>query len=313
MQQILAVGPYTPPDAAALREAFGAPPLAHLSDISDMPEDQRQAVIGLAYLGHHALDGTVMDQLPNLRFICNFGVGFDAISIPDATARGITVTNTPNVLNDDVADLAVALLLAEARGLVASENWLRAGRWAHETEPPLRRKMSGRRIGILGMGRIGREIADRLAAFKCEIHYQSRTRKDAPEGWTFHETPEGLANAVDDLIVAVVGGPDTAGLVSATVIDALGSDGVIVNIARGTVIDEEALIDALQAGRIRGAALDVFRNEPHVDARILAMENVVIVPHIGSATVETRAAMGALQRENLAALLDGRPAVTPVN
>ena len=239
-------------------------------------------------------------------------MGFDAIDVPAATARGITVTNTPEVLNDDVADLAVALLIAENRRLNGAEGWLRAGRWAQGGDYPLARKMSGRRVGILGLGRIGREIADRLAAFKCELHYFSRSEKPTP-GWTWHADPVALARAVDDLVVAVVGGPDTQGLVSAEVIAALGPDGIIVNIARGSVINEAALLDALEGGALRGAGLDVFRGEPHVDPRFLALSNVTLLPHVGSATAETRAAMGALQRQNLRAVLDGRPAVTPVN
>lgn len=312
MTQILAIGPYSEHDVAAIQAEFGTAPLASLAAISDLTDAQRAEVTGLAYLGHYALNGAVMDQLPNLAMIANFGVGFDAINIKDATARGITVTNTPDVLNDDVADLAVALLIAEQRRMNAAEAWMRAGNWASGPEYPIQRKMSGRKVGVLGLGRIGREIADRLAAFKCEIHYFSRSEKQTP-GWVWHNDPVALAEAVDDLVIAVVGGPETNGIVSADVIAALGADGVIVNIARGTVIDEAALIDALQNGRLRGAGLDVFLNEPKADPRFLSMENVTLLPHVGSATRETRAAMGALQRSNLRAHLDGKPAVTPVN
>ena len=312
MGAVLAVGPYAPTEAAALREAFGALLLADLADLAALPEAERQSVAGLAYKGSEPLDGAVMDLLPGLRVIANYGVGYDAIDIAAATARRVQVTNTPDVLNDDVADLAVALLLAEARRLVAAETWLRSGHWAAGETLPLARKLGGRRIGILGLGRIGREIALRLAAFKCEIHYYSRAEKDTP-GWVWHDSPLALAGAVQDLVIAVVGGPQTEGLVSAEVIGALGPDGVIVNIARGSVIDEEALIVALQTGRIRGAGLDVFRAEPAVDARLIAAGNTVLLPHIASATVETRAAMAALQRRNLYAVLAGEAAVTPVN
>lgn len=312
MGKVLAIGPYSDRDAAALRDDFDAVILPGLDDLAGLSPEDRAGAVALAYLGHHPLDGAVMDQLPGLRVIANFGVGFDAIDVPAATARGITVTNTPEVLNDDVADLAVALLIAENRRLNGAEGWLRAGRWAQGGDYPLARKMSGRRVGILGLGRIGREIADRLAAFKCELHYFSRSEKPTP-GWTWHADPVALARAVDDLVVAVVGGPDTQGLVSAEVIAALGPDGIIVNIARGSVINEAALLDALEGGALRGAGLDVFRGEPHVDPRFLALSNVTLLPHVGSATAETRAAMGALQRQNLRAVLDGRPAVTPVN
>lgn len=312
MGKVLAIGLYSDRDAAALRDDFDAVILPGLDDLAGLSPEDRAGAVALAYLGHHPLDGAVMDQLPGLRVIANFGVGFDAIDVPAATARGITVTNTPEVLNDDVADLAVALLIAENRRLNGAEGWLRAGRWAQGGDYPLARKMSGRRVGILGLGRIGREIADRLAAFKCELHYFSRSEKPTP-GWTWHADPVALARAVDDLVVAVVGGPDTQGLVSAEVIAALGPDGIIVNIARGSVINEAALLDALEGGALRGAGLDVFRGEPHVDPRFLALSNVTLLPHVGSATAETRAAMGALQRQNLRAVLDGRPAVTPVN
>jgi lactate dehydrogenase-like 2-hydroxyacid dehydrogenase len=215
------------------------------------------------------------------------------------------------VLNDDVADLAVALLLAESRRMVAADIWTRAGNWP-QGEFPLARKMSGRRIGVLGLGRIGREIADRLAAFKAEIHYFARSEKPTP-GWQWHADPVALAAAVDDLVIAVVGGPETAGLVSAEVIAALGPDGILVNISRGSVVDEAALLDALEQGRLRGAGLDVFVNEPRIDPRFLALSNVTLLPHVGSATHETRAAMGALQRQNILALLGDEPLVTPVN
>jgi len=313
MTNVLAVGQYSETDTKALEAELSAPLLPALSDIAALSEAERKQVTALAYKGHHPLDGAVMDQLPSLKLIANFGVGYDAINVADASTRGIKVTNTPNVLNDDVADLAVALLIMESRKLTASESWMRAGKWPAGGAYPLARKMSGRKVGVLGMGRIGREIADRLAAFKCEIHYQSRSRKDAPEGWTYHADPVELARAVDDLVIAVVGGPETVGFVSAEVIAALGPDGIIVNIARGSVIDEAALLDALEQGRLRGAGLDVFLNEPEVDGRFMDLPNATILPHVGSATVETRAAMGDLQRRNVLAFLGGQPLVTPVN
>ena len=313
MSQVIAIGPYSDTDAAALARDFDARRLPDLAAIATLPEDQRRDIVAVAFMGHDPFGGAVMDLLPGLKAITNFGVGYDAIDVAAATARGIRVTNTPNVLNDDVADLAVAMWIAQARDFEPAMQNARSGDWGRGVRLPLARKASGRRVGILGMGRIGREIADRLAAFKTEIHYQSRSRKDTPAGWTYHADPVELARAVDDLIVAVVGGPETEGFVSAGVIGALGPDGVIVNIARGSVIDEEALIAALQSGAIRGAALDVFRGEPQVDPRLLAAPNLLALPHIGSATVETRAAMGQLQRANLRAILDGRAPETPVN
>lgn len=312
MTETLAIGSYTETDSTALRQDFDARFLDDLAALSQLSDAERDAVRGVAYKGHQAFDGAQMDRLPNLKVIANFGVGYDAIRVEDATARGITVTNTPNVLNDDVADLAVGLLIAQTRGFEAGAAAVRSGDWAAKGELPLARKMSGRKIGILGMGRIGREIADRLAAFKCEIHYQSRSEKETP-GWTYHADPVDLARAADDLVIAIVGGPETEGIVSADVLSALGPDGVVVNIARGSVIDEEALIAALRGRTIRGAALDVFRGEPRVDDRLVALDNLFPLPHIGSATVETRAAMGDLQRQNLRAGLDGQVPPTPVN
>jgi lactate dehydrogenase-like 2-hydroxyacid dehydrogenase len=189
---------------------------------------------------------------------------------------------------------------------------VRSGAWAGGEEFPLNRKVSGRRAGIMGLGRIGRDIADRLAAFKMEMHYHSRSEKETP-GWRYHADPVDLAASVDYLVVALVGGPETENYVSREVIEALGPDGVLINISRGSTVDEGALLDALEAGRLGGAGLDVFRDEPRVDPRFHALENVVLQPHQGSGTQETRAAMGKLQRDNIAAFLDGRDVLTPVN
>ena len=312
MTDTLAIGQYTDTDKAALTKDFDARFVDDLEALDGISADDRGAIRGVAYKGHKPFGAAQMDKLPNLKIIANFGVGYDAINVDDASARGITVTNTPDVLNDDVADLAVGMLIAQVRGFEAGAAAVRSGDWAAKGELPLARKMSGRKIGIVGMGRIGREIADRLAAFKSEIHYQSRSQKDTP-GWTYHADPVALAKAVDDIVIAVVGGPDTEGFVSADVLAALGPDGVVVNIARGSVIDEEALIAALENGTIRAAALDVFRGEPAVDPRLAKLDNLFPLPHIGSATVETRAAMGALQRQNLRAGLDGQKPPTAVN
>lgn len=307
---LILVGSYPDRDVDAFGEAFAPHPVSHPSRIEELPAGLRERARAVALKGHHPFDGAVMDRLPALELIANYGVGIDAIDLEAARERGIRVTNTPDVLDDDVADLAVAMWLAEARGLVNADRFVRAGDWTHGAFP-LRRAVTGRRVGILGLGRIGREIAGRLAAFKTRIHYYSRTEKATP-GWTFHDTPRALAAAVDDLFVSVVGGVATEGLVDAAVLDALGPDGTLVNVSRGSVVDEAALIDALASGRLRGAGLDVFRGEPHVDPALTAMPNVVLQPHIGTGTIEVRAAMGDLQRRNIAALFDGTPFPTPV-
>lgn len=309
---LLAIGTYRDWDVAAMQEGYSLYRLSTPDEISGLAASVREEVRAVAYAGHRPFGPAQMDQLPALRIIANYGVGYDAIDVAAATARGIRVTNTPDVLNDDVADLTVAMMLAFSRNLVANAAHLARGDWP-KGDPPLARKMSGQRAGIVGLGRIGREIADRLAAFKMDIHYHARAPKDVPDGWTYHADPGDLAAQSDWLIVALVGGEATRGYVSRSVIDRLGPDAVIVNISRGTTIDEDAMLDALDSGRIRGAALDVFLNEPKIDPRFLALPNVLLQPHQGSATIETRKGMGELQRANIAAHFDGRPLPTPVN
>ncbi|GHD99655.1 lactate dehydrogenase [Defluviimonas sp. 20V17] len=311
MAKVLAIGTFPEQERAALQEAFATAFLEDPAELADLPAETRAQVAAVALRTVAAIGGAAMDLLPQLGLIASYGVGYDQIDLVAATARGVAVTNTPDVLNDDVADLAVAMLLMQGRRMEAASAWMRAGRWASDGPFALNRRVSGGRAGILGLGRIGREIADRLAAFKMQIHYHSRHEKQTP-GWTYHADPVALAAAVDFLFVAVVGGAETEGLVSAEVIAALGARGVLINIARGSVVDEAALLDALEAGRLGGAGLDVFRNEPVIDPRFYALPNVVLQPHQASATVETRGAMARLQRDNLAAYLAGTPLPTPV-
>jgi lactate dehydrogenase-like 2-hydroxyacid dehydrogenase len=313
---LISIGPYDDWDLDPMQVEYDMHPLAGAGAIGDLPADVRAGCRAVAFKGFSGaapLDAMAMAALPQLQFIANYGVGYDSIDIDAASARDIRVTNTPDVLNDDVADLAVALALMTTRDLVRADAWARSGDWAARGPMPLTRKFFGRRAGIVGMGRIGRAIADRLAAFKMPIHYHSRSPKPVPDGWTYHADPVDLASASDFLFVALVGGAATAGYVSEAVIGALGSDGVIVNISRGSTIDEAAMIAALEGGRLRGAGLDVFQTEPAIDPRLARLDNVVLAPHVGSATAETRQAMGQLQRDNLAAFFAGRPLLTPVN
>ena len=311
METVIAIGSYEDWDTAPMAEAYDVHAIASPSDLDSLPDGVRTATRVVFFKGHGGFDGDAMDRLPALGLIANFGVGYDAIDVEEARQRGVRVTNTPGVLSDDVADLAVAMLIAQSRQIVEGSDWVRSGAWAREGAMALNRKVSGGRAGIVGLGRIGREIANRLTAFKMDIHYHSRREKETP-GWTYHADPVSLARAVDYLIVAVVGGLETESYVSAEAIEALGSDGIIVNISRGSTIDEGALLDALEAGRIRGAALDVYCSEPDIDPRFLALDNVLLQPHQGSATIETRQAMGQLQRDNAAAFLAGRDLLTPV-
>lgn len=312
MNKILAIGNYNEEERAALETQFDCLVLAREDEVAGLSQEARQGFVAVGYKGHHGFGAEHMDLLPNIGLIANYGVGYDAIDVETASARGIKVTNTPDVLNDDVADMAIALWLMQGREMEQASNWARAGNWAGGGTYGLARKLSGGKVGVVGLGRIGREIAERLAAFKCEVHYHSRSEKETP-GWIYHADPVALAAAVDVLFVALVGGPETEGYVSKEVIAALGPRGVIVNISRGSTVDEAAMLDALEAGQLAGAGLDVFVNEPEIDARFFDLPNVVIQPHLGSATVETRAAMAALQRDNLQAFLTGADLLTPVN
>jgi lactate dehydrogenase-like 2-hydroxyacid dehydrogenase len=311
MSEVLSIGTYATMDAEALRAEFGGPELPALADLDRLPAADRQLIRAVACKSHEPFGPREMDKLPALELIARYGVGYEAVDLPAAAARGIVVTNTPDVLNDDVADLAVAMWLGLLREVERGIATVRSGAWA-AGGPPLARKATGRRIGILGMGRIGRELADRLAAFKCGVHYCARSPKSTPPGWTYHPDALSLATAVDDLFVTVVGGADTEKMINAAVLAALGADGHLINLSRGSVVDEAALLTALQTGMIRGAALDVFLNEPTPDPHLVSLPNVLPLPHIGTATIETRRDMGALQRANIRAILDGKPALTPV-
>jgi len=309
MRDVLAIGPFTSSEIADLKAAFDPVLIqspAHVASIDGT------AITAVAYRGHAPFGPSEMDRLPALKLIANYGVGYDAIDMRAAQARAIEVTNTPDVLTDDVADLAVGMLLAQARAMEDASAWLRDGQWAKEGEFRLTRKVSGGRVGILGLGRIGTEIAARLAGFKMDIHYWARADKGVA-GYTYHSDPVALARAVDYLIVALVGGAETANFASRAVIDALGPTGILINISRGSCVDEIALIEALENRRIAGAALDVFQEEPAINPRLLALDNVLLQPHHGSGTVETRAAMAKLQRDNIHAHLAGQPLLTPVS
>jgi D-3-phosphoglycerate dehydrogenase len=237
-------------------------------------------------------------------------VGVDAIDLAAARARGIAVTNTPDVLTEEVADMAFALLLATARAIPEGDAYVRSGAWAKQGPMRLATRVWGKRIGIVGLGRIGRAIARRAEGFGMAIAYSGRARKDVP--YAFHPTPAALAPGVDILVVSAAGGAATAGLVDRAAIEALTPGAIFVNVSRGSVVDEAALIAALRSGRIAAAGLDVFHNEPAIDPVFAAFPHVVLSPHQASGTVETRKDMGALMRANLEAHFDGRPLPTPV-
>ncbi len=258
-------------------------------------------------------DVALMDACPEAKLISSFGVGYDGVDIAAATARGIKVTNTPDVLNDCVADLALGLVLATRRRIVEADIYTRQGRWVSEGNFPYVHKVHSSKVGIVGLGRIGMEIAARCAAFKMEIAYHKRTKRDDVP-YTFYADLVEMARDCEILIVITPGGAETNNLVNAGVINALGPDGLLVNVARGSVVDMDALIPALKEGRLGAAGLDVFPDEPNVPEALLGMtENVVLTPHVASASHDTRMAMGMVVYDNVVAHLAGKPLLTPVN
>jgi lactate dehydrogenase-like 2-hydroxyacid dehydrogenase len=260
--------------------------------------------------GSHGADAKLINALPKLEIIACMGVGVDAVDLPLAKQRGIAVTNTPDVLNDDVADLAIALMLMTGRRLALSDRWVREGRWPVKGSQPLAVKVSGKKLGILGLGRIGKAIARRAEAFDMDISYFGRRKQDGVK-YRYYPDLVQMARDVDFLIVICPGGPETKGLVNKEVIEALGPQGYLINVARGSVVDEPALVKALQDGKLGGAGLDVFADEPNVPKELFGMDQVVLAPHVGSATTETRTAMMDLVVANLRAHLKGQKLVTP--
>lgn len=311
-QQILQVGPVNPAVAAALADEFGALRLPDGAEREGFLEQHADAVRIAVCSGRVGVDTELMRRLPNLEVIVNFGVGYDATDVAQANERGIAISNTPDVLTDCVADTALALYLDVLRGTSAADRFVRRGEWTRTPSFPLTVRASGRKAGILGLGRIGKAIAARLEGFGCEIHYHNR-RPVEGSPYTYQSSPAELASAVEVLVIAAAGGPESAGLVNADVLEKLGPDGYLVNIARGSVVNEPELIAALQKGRLAGAGLDVFANEPHVPDELMALDNVVLLPHVGSGTRETRADMAALTLENLRSYLRDSTLVTPIS
>lgn len=302
-----------PPLSPQLHDAVG-----EQYDALDLPAEGRPAflaehggdVVAIVCTNGGQVDAGVINALPNLRVIANHGVGYDNIDVPAALARGIAVSNTPGVLDDAVADTALALLLAVRRRVVVADLFVRAGEW-QRGEFPLTTEVSGSRVGILGLGRIGQAIATRLEAFGCTISYHNR-REVPGVPYAYAASAAELAGSVDNLVAVVPGGSSTAALVDREVLDALGPAGVLVNVARGSVVDQDALVAALVEGRLGGAGLDVFAAEPEVPAALTELDNVVLLPHVGSATHETRAAMRALTLDNLASWLATGTLRTPI-
>ena len=256
-------------------------------------------------------DQAMLARFPRLKIIGNFGVGYDTIDVPAAAKRGIVITNTPDVLTEEVADTALGLLLCTVREFYQAEKWLRDGHWLPQIEYRFTASLRDRSVGIAGFGRIGKAIARRLEAFGLAVSYFGR-KPQAGVSNRYYDDLVAMARDVDTLILVIPGGPATANLVDAAVLDALGPRGILINVARGSVVDEAALIAALRARKILAAGLDVFVGEPNINPALLELDNVTLLPHVGSASNYTRGAMGQLVVDNLVAFAEGRPPKTPV-
>jgi lactate dehydrogenase-like 2-hydroxyacid dehydrogenase len=307
---LLLLKPMQPSVMEALAERFTLHRADTAPDLEAFYAEVGPRIRAMATGAQAPVDAALLARLPNLEIVASFGVGYDTIDTATAAARGVVVTNTPDVLSDEVADLTLGLLLATLRQIPQADRYLRAGHWP--TKPyPLTPTLRGRTVGILGLGRIGRAIATRLEGFGVQIAYHGR-RRQADVRYAYHASLLNMARAVDVLVVVAPGGPETDGLVDAGVLAALGPQGILVNVARGSVVDEEALVAALKAGTILGAGLDVFAREPYVPADLAAMDHVVLLPHVGSGSVHTREAMGRLVVDNLVHWFSGRGPLTPV-
>jgi len=308
--EILVVANVWPPYMEALREAFVVHDRIHVNDVARFAAIAPQ-IRGIAANGESKVPAALIEQLPALEIISVFGVGYDGVDVGAAKAKGIPVTNTPDVLTDDVADLGMALLLSIARRIPQADKFVRSNSWVNGPLP-LARKVSGARLGLVGLGRIGQAIANRAESFGMSVAYSTRHKK-TDSNYKYYPSAAALAAEVDFLLVITPGGAGTRGLINAEVLAALGPKGFLINVARGSVVDQAALVHALQHNFIAGAALDVFEDEPNVPEALRAHENVVLTPHMASATWETRRAMADLAFGNLQAHFSGNPLLTPVS
>jgi len=302
---LLQIGGFPPEVQSQIDAAFSR---VHLADFERDPSCAGE-IRALVTRSNLEVPAALVERLPSLEIIATNGVGYDLIPLALAARRGIVVTNTPDVLNAAVAELCIGSLLALLRQLPQADRYVREGRWRNANFP-LTTSLAGKQVGIVGLGRIGKDIARRLEPFGVTLAYHGRS--DQQLAWRFEPDLVVLARDAEILIVAAPGGRETARMISAPVLDALGPQGILVNVARGSLVDQEALLAALQDRRIAGAALDVFDNEPDIDARFFGLENVLLMPHIGSATQETRAAMAQLMLDNLRSWFASGRVLTPV-
>ncbi|ARP82438.1 hydroxyacid dehydrogenase [Bordetella genomosp. 8] len=312
--RIIQVGSYagSPTANARLAQDYDVVELWKYPDRKAALAEHGKGVDVLVTSANFGCTAEMIDALPDLKAICSWGVGYETIDIQAAQRRGVQVSNTPDVLTDCVADLAWGLMIASARRIAYGDRFVRTGGWGQvHGSIPLGSRVSGKKLGIVGLGRIGQAIARRGAGFDMDVRYHSRNKRDDVP-YAYEASLVELARWADFLVVATVGGPGTRHLISREVLEALGPQGTIINIARGPVIDETALVEALQSGKLGSAALDVFEHEPKVPDALKANDNVVLLPHIGSATYETRREMENLMIENLQAYLRTGKVITPV-
>jgi lactate dehydrogenase-like 2-hydroxyacid dehydrogenase len=307
---VLVVWPILPDQMRQLDESCTLHRYDQAADKDAFLNGRADSIRAVVTTGGKGFTADLLDRLPNLEVVASSGVGTDSLDVAACKARGVPVTNTPDVLNDDVADLGMGLVIACLREMPQGFAYVKSGEWGRRGMMHLTTTLSGKTLGIVGLGRIGREIADRARAFKMRVAYTGRNKQDVP----FEYLPDlvELAQASDVLMLTVPGGEATRNLIGKAELEALGPGGWLVNMARGSVVDEPALLAALKNGTIRGAGLDVYWNEPNIDPELVSLENVVFYPHHSSGTVETRAAMSQLVVDNLAAHFAGKPLLTPV-
>jgi lactate dehydrogenase-like 2-hydroxyacid dehydrogenase len=310
MHDLLLIGGATDVMLDRMGKKFTIHKLADIPDFGAWATENGAKIEAVATNGHDGVKPEIMAALPNLKVVSAYGVGYDAIDTDACVARGIKVSHTPGVLNAEVANTTLLLLLAGLRNFRYDEAWARSGNWEAKGNAPLSRSPDNLTIGILGLGRIGQEIADRLSVFNPTIVYHTRSKKDV--AYKYYGDLTAMATDCDVLVCITPGGPSTNKIVNQQVLEALGPNGMLINVSRGSVVDEDALIAALSSGKLGLAGLDVFEKEPHIPDALKALENTVLLPHVGSGTIETRAAMGALTVDNLLQFLEDGTVKTSV-
>jgi lactate dehydrogenase-like 2-hydroxyacid dehydrogenase len=312
--QLLVTGPMMELIDRGVEKSYTVHRLHQASDREALLKQIAPEVCAICTGGHTGVktDAALMARFPKLRIVGNFGVGYDSVDVAAAAKRGVIVTNTPDVLTEEVADTTLGLLLRTVREFYEAEKWLRDGRWAKEGDYRLTAaSLRDRSVGIVGLGRIGKAIARRCEAFLLPVSYFGRNPQPGVS-YRYYKDLVAMARDVDTLIVVTPGGPGTQNLINAAVLDALGPRGILINVSRGSVVDEAALLAALKARKIHAAGLDVFAGEPKINPAFLELDNAALFPHVGSGSIHTRNAMGQLVVDNLAAFAEGKPPKTPV-